>query len=92
MHDTGLSVPFNRVVDLIARGFSMVKTHCLIVRAYGRQLNLLRAEASRIARGSKVDWWIERTDRGAHFCFGNAEAKKTFASICENFAVPCLDA
>jgi hypothetical protein len=69
----------------------MVKTHCLIVRAYGRQLDLLRAEASRIARGSKVDWWIERSDRGAHFCFEDAEAKKTFASICEDFAVPCLD-
>lgn len=69
----------------------MVKTNCLIVRAYGRQLDLLRGEASRIARGSKVDWWIEGTDKGAHFCFENAQAKKSFASICENFAVPCLD-
>jgi hypothetical protein len=69
----------------------MVKTNCLIVRAYGRQLDLLRAEASRIARGSKVDWWIERSDKGARFCSENAEAKKTFASICEDFAVPCLD-
>jgi hypothetical protein len=69
----------------------MVKTNCLIVRAYGRQLDLLRAEASRIARGSKFDWWIERTDKGSCFCFEDVEAKKTFASICENFAVPCLD-
>ncbi|MDH2405076.1 hypothetical protein QCM77_34940 [Bradyrhizobium sp. SSUT18] len=70
----------------------MVKTDCLIVRAYGRQLDQLRAEASRIARGSKIDWWIERADRGTRFCFENAEAKKTFASICEKFAVPYLDA
>jgi hypothetical protein len=32
----------------------------VIVRVYGRQLDQLRAEASRIARESKIDWWIER--------------------------------
>jgi hypothetical protein len=70
----------------------MVKTNCLVVRAYGRQLNLLRAEASLIARGSKIDWWIEQADKGTRFCFEDAEAKKSFASICENFAVPCVEA
>lgn len=69
----------------------MVKTNCVIVRAYGRQLDQLRAEASRIARGSKIDWWIEKADKGTRFCFEDAEAIKTFALICENFAVRCLD-
>ncbi|MGY8685956.1 hypothetical protein Q2941_50960 [Bradyrhizobium sp. UFLA05-153] len=63
----------------------------LIVRAYGRQLDRLRGEASRIARGSKIDWWIERGDAGTRFCFEPAEAKNAFASICENFAVACRE-
>jgi hypothetical protein len=66
--------------------------NCLIVRAVGSQLDRLRGEASRIARGSKVDWWVERSDTGTRFCFEDAEAKRTFASICERFAVPCLEA
>ena len=70
----------------------MVRTNCLIVRAYGRQLDQLRGEASRIARGSEIDWWIEQADKGARFCFENAEAKEVLASICENFAIPCLEA
>jgi hypothetical protein len=56
------------------------------------QLDQLRGEASRIARGSKIDWWIERADKGAPFCFEDAEAKKAFASICKSFAVACLEA
>ena len=64
-------------------------THYVVVRAFGRQLDQLRAEASRISRGSKIDWWIERSDAGTRFFFESAEAKKAFASICENFAVPC---
>jgi hypothetical protein len=64
----------------------------LIVRAYGRQLDQLRAEASRISRGHKVDWWIERGDKGSHFCFENAESKKAFASICENLAISYREA
>jgi hypothetical protein len=70
----------------------MVKTNCLIVRAYGRQLDQLRAEASRIARGNKIDWWIERADKGMRFCFEDAEAKRAFAAICGNFSVSCSDA
>jgi hypothetical protein len=57
----------------------------VIVRAYGRQLDQLRAEASRIARGRQIDWWIDRGDRGTHFCFESAEAKQAFTSMCDNF-------
>lgn len=64
---------------------------CVIVRAYGRQLDQLRDEASRISRSHNVDWWIERGEKGARFCFENAEAKRVFASICENFAISCLE-
>jgi hypothetical protein len=60
----------------------------VIVRAYGRQLDQLRAEASRIARASNIDWWIERADKGMRFCFEDAEAKRAFATVCRNFAVP----
>lgn len=70
----------------------MAKTNCLIVRAYGRKLDQLRGEASRIAKGNKVDWWIEQADKGTRSCFEDAEAKKSFASICENLALPCVEA
>ncbi|TFV41283.1 hypothetical protein [Bradyrhizobium niftali] len=70
----------------------MTKTNGLIVRASGRKLDQLRGDASRIAKGNKVDWWIEQADKGTRFCFEDAEAKKSFASICENFAVPCVEA
>ncbi len=63
---------------------------CVIVRAYGRQLDQLRGEASRISRGHKVDWWIERGDGGTRFCFESDEAKKAFASTCEGFSIPCI--
>ena len=65
----------------------MAKDNCLIVRAFGRQLDLLRGEASRIAKGSKVDWWVDRTDNGTSFCFEDAKAKAVFASVCTNFGV-----
>jgi hypothetical protein len=60
----------------------------VIVRVSGRRLDQLRAEASRIARTSNIDWWIERADKGMRFCFEDAEAKRAFAAICGNFAVP----
>ncbi|MGY3116706.1 hypothetical protein ACVWXN_000166 [Bradyrhizobium sp. i1.4.4] len=66
--------------------------HCLIVRVHGRQLDQLRDEASRIARGHKVDWWIERGRKGTQICFEDAQAKKAFASICENFAIQYAEA
>jgi hypothetical protein len=59
----------------------------VIVQAHGRQLDHLRDEASRIALGGKIDWWIERGVEGAHFCFEDVAAKKVFESICEDFAV-----
>jgi hypothetical protein len=70
----------------------VTKTNGLIVRASGRKLDQLRGDASRIAKGNKVDWWIEQADKGTRFCFEDAEAKKSFASICENFAVPRVEA
>jgi hypothetical protein len=66
-------------------------TNCVIVRAYGRQLDQLRGEASRISRANKIDWWIERGDQGTRFCFEDAETKKAFASICENFGISPSD-
>ena len=63
-------------------------TASVIVRAYGRELDHLREEVSRIARESKIDRSIERGAEGAHFCFEDAEAKKAFVKICEVFAIP----
>ncbi|MGY4509298.1 hypothetical protein ACVIN2_002752 [Bradyrhizobium sp. USDA 3650] len=53
--------------------------NCLIVRAAGRQLDLLRGEASRIAKGSNVDWWIDQAEVGTRFCFEDVKAKESFA-------------
>jgi hypothetical protein len=69
----------------------MSKKNCLIVRAAGRQLDLLRGEASRIAKGNKIDWWTDHTDVGALFCFEDAKAKEAFALTCNNFGVSCRD-
>jgi hypothetical protein len=69
----------------------MPKNYCLVVRAAGRQLDLLRGEASRIAKGNKVDWWIDRADGGTLFCFEDAKAKDAFALTCDNFGVACRD-
>lgn len=66
--------------------------NCVIVRAYGRLLDQLRGEASRVSRGNRVDWWIERHDQGTRFCFEDAESKKAFASICENLAISYREA
>jgi hypothetical protein len=35
--------------------------------------------------------WVERTDKGACFCFEDLEAKTAFVSICQNFGVQHLD-
>lgn len=66
--------------------------NCVIVRAYGRLLDQLREEASRVSRGHKADWSIERTDQGARFCFEDAKSKKAFASICENLTISYTEA
>jgi hypothetical protein len=55
-------------------------------------LDQLRGEAARISRVHKADWWVERGDKGARFCFEDAGAKKASASFCENFAVQCIEA
>jgi hypothetical protein len=59
----------------------------VIVKAYGRQLDELRGEASRISRGRKVDWSVEAADRGVCFCFDDSESKASFASICKNLGL-----
>lgn len=65
----------------------MTEKNCLIVRAAGRQLDLLRGEASRIAKGTKVDWWIDRTDIGVQFCFENSTATEAFGAACTNLGI-----
>lgn len=69
----------------------MSKENCLIVSAAGRQLDLLRGEASRIAKESNADWWSDRGDTGTRFCFVDAKAKEAFAITCDNFGVPSRD-
>jgi hypothetical protein len=69
----------------------MTKTNCLVVHAAGRQLDLLRGEASRIAKGNRIDWWIDPADVGARFYFEDAKAKEAFAVTCDNFGIPYRD-
>ncbi|WP_083514618.1 MULTISPECIES: hypothetical protein [Bradyrhizobium] len=69
----------------------MPNEHCLIVHAAGRQLDLLRGEASRIAKGKQINWWTDRGDAGTRFCFEDANAKETFALTCDNFGIRCRD-
>jgi hypothetical protein len=69
----------------------MAKSDCIIVRAAGPQLDQLRAEASAIAKSSKVDWWVERTEKGTCFYFEDASSKKQFTAFCEKIDVPHLD-
>ncbi|MBR0712656.1 hypothetical protein [Bradyrhizobium liaoningense] len=69
----------------------MPNENCLIVFAAGRQLDLLRGEASRIAKEHKVEWHIDRADIGARFCFEDAKARQAFALTCDNFGISCRD-
>lgn len=66
--------------------------HCLIVSASPREIDRLRAEASRIARQDKADWWVEKQDKGTHFCFASNEAKAAFTQLCEAQSVHYSDA
>jgi hypothetical protein len=75
----------------IGEGIMPKEKNCLIVRAAGRQLDLLRGEASRIAKGSNVDWWIDQAEVGTRFCFEDTKAKESFALACDNFGIPCQD-
>ena len=69
----------------------MPTENCLIVFAAGRRLDLLRGEASRIAKENKVGWHTDRADRGTRFCFEDAKAKDAFARTCDNFDISCRD-
>ena len=69
----------------------MTDEHCLIVRAAGKQLDLLRGEASRIAKGARTAWWTDRAEVGTKFCFEEAGAKAAFALACDSFGIACQD-
>ncbi|WP_275172649.1 hypothetical protein [Bradyrhizobium sp. CSS354] len=84
-------VPVSSASCPIGEGIVSKEKNCLIVRAAGRQLDLLRGEASRIAKGSNVDWWVDQAQVGTRFCFENAKAKESFALACDNFGIPCQD-
>ncbi len=66
-------------------------TDCLLVRAYGKQLDHLRGEASRIARNCKVDWWVESAGNGAKFCFEDSASKASFVSVCKNLNIQYIE-
>jgi hypothetical protein len=66
----------------------MLEEGSLIVDAAGRQLDLLRHEARRIVKGSKIDWRIEPEKGAVRFCFKDEKAKKEFANICHSFGIP----
>jgi hypothetical protein len=66
-------------------------TNCLLVRAYGKQLDQLRGEASRVARSCKVDWWVESAGKGTKFCFEDSESKASFASVCKNLNIQYIE-
>lgn len=65
----------------------MSNEHCLIVRAAGKQLDLLRGEASRIAKGAQAGWWTDRAEVGTKFCFEDVKARDTFALACDSFGI-----
>jgi len=67
------------------------KEHCLIVRAAGKQLDLLRGEAARIAKAANVTWWTDRAEVGTRFCFEDAETKASFALVCDSFDIACQE-
>jgi hypothetical protein len=69
----------------------MAKSNYIIVRADGLLLDELRLEASRITGGKRVDWWVDRTEKGACFYFEDVDAKRSFVSICEHFGVSHRD-
>lgn len=69
----------------------MLKENCLIVLAAGKKLDLLRGEASRIAKETNADWWTDRAETGTRFCFVNAKAKEAFATTCDNFEIACRE-
>jgi hypothetical protein len=67
----------------------MQNGNCLVVRAAGRQLDLLRREATKLAKVNKGDWWIERAEVGSRFWFQEAKATEDFARACKDFGISC---
>jgi len=69
----------------------MPKENCLIVRAAGKQLDLLRGEASRIAKEANAAWWTDRAEIGTKFCFEDPKSKESFALTCDCLGISCQD-
>ncbi|MEY9127629.1 hypothetical protein ABIA03_000429 [Bradyrhizobium yuanmingense] len=69
----------------------MPEENCLIVRAAGKQLDLLRGEASRIAKAANVSWWTDRAEIGTRFCFEDSKSKDSFALTCDRLGISCQD-
>ncbi|MCP3395276.1 hypothetical protein NLM27_41835 [Bradyrhizobium sp. CCGB12] len=69
----------------------MSKENCLIVRAAGKQLDLLRGEASRLAQGANVGWWTDRAEIGTRFCFEDSKSKEAFALTCDRLGITCQE-
>ena len=66
----------------------MPKGNCLIVRAVGKQLDLLPGEASRIAQGANVGWFTDRAEIGTRFCFEDSKSKSRSHSPAIGSAFP----
>jgi hypothetical protein len=66
-------------------------THCVVVRAHGRELDRLRGVAYRIAREQQSDWWVETTEKGTAFCFEHANAKTSFSVVCARDNIQHMD-
>ena len=69
----------------------MARENCIIVRASGRELDELRSEAYRIAKSKKIDWWVDRSEKGTCFCFEDGEAKQAFVSVCVSRGIQHID-
>jgi hypothetical protein len=57
--------------------------HSIIVRGEPRVIDRLRAEASRIARNEKTDWWAEKERAGTRFGFESKKCLEAFRAVCE---------
>jgi hypothetical protein len=69
----------------------MPKENCLIVRAAGKRLDLLRGEAARIAKRANAGWWTDRAEIGTRFCFEDSKSKELFALTCDSLGITCQD-
>ena len=67
----------------------MLNENSLIVHVAGRQLDVLREEATRLAKANKGEWWIERAKVGSRFWFEKEKAVEDFVRICEAFGLFC---